>query len=386
MTMSSYRTFAAQILSVGLCLALAACNSGDGTPPALAILSPAAGSPVSGTTTVQVSTPENADVERVTLYARGAGSERRGRQVGSAVQGPPFVVSWNTTDVPNLAELELVAVGRDKDGDDGESDPVAVRVQNGGAPTLQLLTAYTIAPEPEGVDALGVSRKLSELVNAAEVRPPLEATPITDKSESTLETTQAEAVRDYVLEWQWEPFAEAESYRVMSSTSDVVGPYREDRWQSAGAGTGAQKFSKTLEGAQAGDRFYGAVRALTGGNSQETGYSNADAATFLPPQGATAPEDGARVDNGRPVLSWPATPGADGYLYYLYDRDPWAEGAVLLWSNFPQSDGGRTASFPANRDALPSGTYGWWVAGISFDANGKADGFSFSEPRSFQVP
>ncbi len=362
-------------------LALSACSSGDGTPPSLAILSPAAGSPVSGTTTVQVSTPENANVERVTLYARGAGSERRGRPVGSAVQGPPFVVSWNTTDVPNQAELELLAVGRDSDGDDGESDPVKVRVQNGGAPSLQLLTAFTIAPEPEA--GFNV-QTLSGLVNAAEVQPPAGFVAPSPLPDSALATMQTEGVRDYVLEWQWEPYPSAESYRIMRSDDDLVGPYEEDRWQSAGAGTGAQKFSKTMDGAKAGDRFYGAVRAETEG--QITGYSNADSATFLPPQGTTAPDDGARVDNGRPVLSWPATPGADGYLYYLYDRDPWAEGATLLWSNFPQSDAGRSASYPGSRDALPSGTYSWWVAGISFDANGKADGFTFSEPRSFQVP
>ena len=33
-----------------------------------------------------------------------------------------------------------------------------------------------------------------------------------------------------------------------------------------------------------------------------------------------------------------------------------------------------------------TGTYFWMVAVVSFDAQSKADGFSYSEPKSFIVP
>lgn len=189
-----------------------------------------------------------------------------------------------------------------------------------------------------------------------------------------------------MLEWQWIPFAGADGYGTYLASADLAGPYQLQVRQAATAGTGSQKFSRAVPGAAPGDSFYGVVTAVTGGATAESGFSNADATTFLPAQAAVSPAPGALVGSGRPAFTWGATEGAVGYLYYIFDKNPWASDATMLWSNYPQSTAQLSASYPAEREALPSGTYWWWVAGVSFDSAGKADAFTFSEPRSFIVP
>lgn len=373
---------------VGIMLLIVACNNGDTTPPTLAITSPASGSPVSGTVTVQVSAVDDQSLSRVDLYARDKGSDAEGIFAGSAVE-EPFVISWNTGNVPNGADLELVARGKDAGGNESSSPPTTVKTQNSGVPTLQLVTAFTIEPDPS-VGAAGVGAVALPDISAAEVLPP------TDVSLSSLQTsvtsdenlsTQQSPERDYILEWQWEPFAAgAYGYGVYLSTGDLAGPYDQQVRQAASAGSGAQKYSKAVAGAKAGDSFYGTITAITNSASAESGYGNADSATFLPPQSATSPAKDAQVAGGRPTFSWPATPGAVGYLYYLYDKNPWESDATLLFSNFPNSSSALSVTYPSDRAALPSGTYYWWVAGVSFDQNGKADGFTFSEARRLIVP
>lgn len=365
-------------LAMGL---LVACTSTDTTPPSLAITSPSSGSPVSGTVSVLASASDDVGVSRLDIYARAKGSSSRGIMVGSAVK-EPFVVSWNTLAQPNQAELELVAVGRDAGGNEGESPPVAVRTQNSGVPSLQLVTAFTIPPDPNmraaSLDGLPLP------VEASEVLPPVG---LELRSLPSLELVpQATGERDYILEWQWEPFASgADGYGVYLGSDDLAGPYEVQVRQAASAGAGAQKYSRPLE-AQAGDSFHGVVTAITNGATTESGFSNADSATFLPAQEGVSPVEGASVVGGRPTLTWTATPGAVGYLYYIYDRNPWEAGATLLWGNFPQAVSNLNAVYPSEREALPSGDYWWWVAGVSFDGRGKADGFTFSEPRRFVVP
>ena len=386
-------------LPTGLLLLLTACTPPNTTPPSLAITTPASGSPVSGTVPVQVSTAEEDSVTRIDLYVRGKGSTDKGVPAGSAVASP-FVISWNTTAQPNAAELELVAVGVNKGGNEAESPPVAVKTQNSNVPTLQLLTAFTIPPDSTvGAASVG-SAELPSSVAAlatAGVRPPadLDLAQAQSLANSALEslTSQPTALepqqteRDLILEWQWAPYAAgADGYGVYLSSGDLAGPYEVQVKQAASAGTGAQKYSKPVEGAKAGSSYHGLITAVTNGASAETGFSNADKATFLPAQSSTSPADGAQVAGGRPSFTWTATPGAVGYLYYAFDKNPWERDAKLLWSNFPNSVSTLSASYPADRTPLPSGSYSWWVAGVSFDPTGKADGFTFSEPKRFDVP
>ncbi len=128
-----------------LLLLLASCDSTDIAPSALAITSPASGSSVSGTVTVQIGSAEDSAVTRVDLYVRGQGSTGKGVLAGSSVN-KPYVVSWNTIAQPNTTNLELVAIGVDSAGTETASPPVPVRTQNTGTPQLQYLVGYTLAP------------------------------------------------------------------------------------------------------------------------------------------------------------------------------------------------------------------------------------------------
>ena len=361
---------------------LASCGTDGSAPPVAAILSPASGSPVSDTVSVQVSASDDKAVSKVKLYVRSKGSEDEGMSVGSAVEGPPFVVAWNTRNQPNQAELELVAEALDSGGNSSRSEPVAVRTQNSGLPQLQLLTAFTLPPEGD-VGAQGLPVSLESL-SAFDIVPPSGWTGVVSDPEAVLQPQQA-AEREYVLEWQWQPTAGADGYGVYRSDRNMAGPYDLQGRYSATAGSGAQKHSRPVE-SQPGESFYGVVTSVTDGALVESGYSNADRATFLPAQSALKPDDGTTVASGRPSFTWSSLNGAAGYLVYIYDADPFADNATLIWSNFPQSTEALSLTYPSERDALTSGTYHWWVAGISFDTQGKADGFSFSEPRTFVVP
>ena len=163
-----------------------------------------------------------------------------------------------------------------------------------------------------------------------------------------------------------------------------MGPYDLQRKQASSASTGLQSYSTFIDDANINDTFHGVVTALSAGGNSESGYSNADATTVLPPQSALTPAHASTVPNGRPTLVWSQNQEADGYLYFVYDKNPWDANPQLLWVN-PVENGKRratadlSASYPASKAALPSGTYFWWVAGVSFDVMGKPDGFSFSE-------
>jgi Bacterial Ig domain len=129
-----------------LLVLLTACKSTDIGPNALAITSPASGSPVSGTIAVQVGTADNTNVTRVELYVRGQGSTVKGMMVGSSVN-EPHVISWNSLSQPNATNLELVAVAIDKEGKETPSPALPIRTQNSGTPQLQYLVGYTLAPK-----------------------------------------------------------------------------------------------------------------------------------------------------------------------------------------------------------------------------------------------
>jgi len=136
------------VLFLALAL-LSSCTPTDLTPPTLSITSPAPNSPVSGTVAVLVNAVDDMSVSSVDLYVRGKGSLGRGVFVNSAVGSSPFVINWNSSaNMPNQSELELVAVAKDASGNESESPAIAVKTQNTGTPSLQLLTAYSFASDP----------------------------------------------------------------------------------------------------------------------------------------------------------------------------------------------------------------------------------------------
>jgi Bacterial Ig domain len=160
-------------LSGCLLLLLVSCNK-ETIPPSVAISSPASGSTVSSSVPIQIGANADAQVSRVDVYVRGKGSKNKGVLVGSAAQ-EPFVVNWVTSQQPNGANLELVAVGIDAQGREGTAPPVEVKTQNGNVPAFKLLAAYTIAPAPAGSSLEAGS--LPAHVEVAEVEPPLNPLP-----------------------------------------------------------------------------------------------------------------------------------------------------------------------------------------------------------------
>jgi Bacterial Ig domain len=371
---------------------LTACPGGDdSSKPSTAITSPASDASVSSTVPVQVDATDANGVSRVEVYARGRNSTARGFAVGSAVSSP-YVISWNTLGVPNATDLELVARATDGAGNEGESTPVRVRTANQNVPSLNYLVAYTLPPRPAGlsapranVNALGVL----DALRLETTRPPASNTPSSLGVSSRVRPQ--ELTRTFALEWSWQAFnsvggiSGVDGYGVFVADGDVAGPYTRVVSQAAST-AGTQKVSKNTTDGAPGKSYFGVTTAIQNNRTTETGFSNADGATFLGAQDASSPAEGATVTDGRPVLTWLPLNGATGYLYFVYDKNPWDPTAQLKWSNSPQSTDQLSAAFPGSREKLPSGTYYWWVAGVGFDALGKADSFSFSDPRSFVVP
>jgi hypothetical protein len=207
-------------------------------------------------------------------------------------------------------------------------------------------------------------------------------------------TAKAEPVRTLALEWSWQPFnavggiSGADGYSTWLSNTDIAGPYSRVSNQAAST-AGTQKYSKDYAEARVGDMVFGTIKAVTNNRTTESGYSNADRATYPRALDGGSPIDGATLSDGRPVLTWTPVEGAAGYLYFVYDKNPWEAGASVLWSNTPNATTDLSAVFPSDpavRVPLKAGTYYWWVAAVTPDAFRKADAFSFSDPRKFIVP
>jgi hypothetical protein len=367
-------------------LLLTGCGEREQLPIAIAITTPATGTPVSGTVPVQMTATDDRQLTSIDLYVREKGSQGDGTFVGTATS-QPFVVQWFTPAQPNQADLELVAIGSDAQGRRGTSLPVAVRTQNTGVPALQALLAFTIEPSP----ALAQSSvtPLSFLPNdLATITLPADTSQVDLKH--VPETSQAvhatSSSRNYILEWQWDSFPNADGYGIYLGKTDLAGPYEVQVRQAAAAATGVQKHSRVITDGAAGQRYWGTVTAISAGATVESGLSNADRTAFLPPHQAIAPLTGMSVPGGRPRLEWEPAAGAIGYVFYLYDKNPWAADKTLLWSNFPQSTAALAAEYPADRPDLASGSYWWWVAAVSFGSDGKPEAFSFSNAQSFSVP
>ncbi len=376
---------------------LTACPDASGPKPTAAITSPANDANVSSTTPVQITALDESGITKVQVFARARGGTTKGVQVGSAVS-KPFVIPWNTASVPNQADLELYTVATNTAGNEGASDPVRVKTANAGLPSLSYLAAFTYPPQPaasvSSQSVSGLSARTLHL-DPSSIKAPVGVNLETAALESARALSSLRSnpnfhpqdlgSRTYALEWAWDPFNNADGYGIFFSKTDLAGPY-ERQINQASSTAGTQKYSQALMDATPGSTYYGLVSAITNALTLETGYSNAGKSAFLPAQDSATPADGATVSDGKPTLTWTGTPGAVGYLYFVYDKSPWDDTASLKWSNAPASTASLSALYPSTQAKLTIGTYFWWVAAVSFDAQGHAQGFSFSDPKKFLVP
>lgn len=354
----------------------------DGPPPSITIVAPAVDASVSGTTAVQVTISDEEKVDEVRVYARQRGGTEDGRLLGT-VNTRPYIVSWNSTNVPNGDDLELYASAR-RAGATGKSTPVPVRIQNATAPTLAYLVAYNL---PVSLGALHLS-KTPGLPAHLDVRqihtpPTWRAAPLPAGVRAQATSTD----RQLGVEWAWNPQDTATGYRILMSTRSLAGPYEVIHSQAASAGSvNVERYSEFLGTSTVGDKVYGAIRALTG-TSGESAVSNAGRAIFLDTQLIASPADNQAVPDGRPVLTWNALAGAEGYLYFVCDRPCTADGAKQVWTNYPNVTSSLSAVYPPAKAALPAGTYHWWVAGVRFNnGRGTPVSLSYSEQRRLVVP
>jgi hypothetical protein len=98
----------------------------DTTAPSVSLTSPAAGSTVSGATTVTADATDEVGVEEVQFKLDG-------QNLGPADTSAPYSVPWNSTDVSNGGHI-LTAVARDAADNAGTASGVSVNVQNAAPP------------------------------------------------------------------------------------------------------------------------------------------------------------------------------------------------------------------------------------------------------------
>jgi hypothetical protein len=372
---------------------LMSCPGGpDGAAPRAAIASPATNASLIGQGTAQITAADDNGVTRVRLFAQAIGDASSRVALGSAVIAP-YVISFDTRQLPNASEVELVAVAEDAAGQTGESDPVKVRIANTDVPSLVGVYAFTLAPRdtpPSAVQDCAnptASNATNRLVRPASLTQP---TTVQPRAAAQRVHPQETEPYDVVLEWEWNAFGGAVSttngYGVYCSKK-LTGPYALAVRQSASTQS-TQKFSKTVK-ASVGERFFGLVTPITQNATLEGGYSNADSTTVLPLQQVTSPEDGATIPDGRPLFTYTATPGTIGYFLQVYDKNPLTDDSARQILRLPSGSATTDAlsqAYPSNLAALSSGTYFWWVAGVSFNAGGKADAVTYSKPRTLVVP
>ncbi len=377
---------------LGLALLLSACGQTDDKgPPSLSITSPAVGQAVSGTVSVQVAAADDTGVKKVSVYARSVGSQVKGVPVGSATQAP-FAVSWFTPQLPNFSDLELYAVALDTVGNEATSDPVKVKVQNPGLPVLGYFVGFNLPPDTRpGISSVKgqdlVPGPVLKSVQVQQIKPPagIKLKPLAKRA--PIHALAADG-RTLSVQWGWPTYPGAEGYGLYLSAGDIAGPYTHQRNQAAGT-AGDQTFSRNVTADEAAGSLFGAITVLTQNRTVESGLSNADGASFMGyAQQSASPADGQKLLDGRPVLTWNANPQAQGYLYYIFDKNPFDSTGKIVWTNAPRStdDKQLSATYPNSLAPLPSGTYYWWVAGVEFNGNDQADAFSFSAPKSFVVP
>ncbi len=177
----------------------------DAIPPSTAITTPAQDAVLAGTVPVQIDALDNTGVSRVDVYARSRGSKVKGVLVGSAVS-KPFVISWNTSAVPNNTALELVAFAKDAAGNEGGSTPVRVKTQNQNLPVLNYLLAYTLPIKP-AIFALKRAKDgglLPDHTRFSSIAAPLDQAMVSRVAPNV--QARESLMRSLALEWSWQAF------------------------------------------------------------------------------------------------------------------------------------------------------------------------------------
>lgn len=359
-------------------LALTACG-GEGTPPSVALITPANDATVSGTTAVQVTLADAQAKAEVQVYVRSRGGTETGQLVGT-VNSSPYIVTWNTASYPSKTDLEVYAKAT-VDGATGTSTPVRVQVQNATAPTLSYLVAYNL---PSGLTSQHKTRARPAGLDARSINGPSVSDIAVPRPSQGLRS-QATSDRQLAVEWGWPPVEGASGYRLVLSKSSIAGAYEVIRTPAASAGKVAlERSSYSLQDQTVGNRLYGALRSLTT-NNVESALSNAETAVFLDTQQVASPAQGQKVADGRPILTWTPLTGVSGYLYFLCDRPCTQDDSKFLWTNYPTTTSELSATYPTKSEALKAGTYYWWVAGVRKE-KGVTVSLSYSEQRSLVVP
>lgn len=207
-------------------------------------------------------------------------------------------------------------MAEDSEGKTSNSDPVQIKINNAGAPSLSYLVAFTIPTKPVSASSSSDTALPDNTPFIAAVPP---SSPVVHLNTSNDVAPLAEG-RDLIGEWAWSPVASIVGYGIKLSTSDLAGEFTEvGRPAASTVSSGLQKYSKILE-VKPGDTVYGAM-SFYGTGSSESVLSNADGATFLASHDASSPSDGKTISSLE-NLSWTALSGAKGYLYYVYDKNP----------------------------------------------------------------
>ncbi|GEM50059.1 Ig-like domain-containing protein [Deinococcus cellulosilyticus] len=376
------------LLMAGTLLALMACQNADRMPPKIAITAPAFNSNVTGVTPVQITASDDSGINKVRLYARQRGSTMKGVQVGVADQ-EPYVVAWNTTNIPNNSDAEIYAEAQDNSGEVGVSDPVPLKNNNQNAPTLNYFAAYTLPTRTQvNANGLNIKKQMGDSISfsqpdLADLQPP--PTKVKNAAKSSIQA-QAEN-NDYFFEWNWKAHTQSSKYDLYLSAGDAVGPFEQVDAETSNAEAGTNlKTNRHYTGAvDAQKTFYGMIVANT--NQGESPLSNAGATQFLLERPSNlSPVNNAIVSGGRPKITWQGVQGVDGYVFYLYDKNPLTEGSTAkrLWTNSPQTIAGTEAVYPDALPALSTGTYYWWVAGVKF-VKKQAVALTYSNPTRILV-
>lgn len=383
------RFFYFAFMCILVLVGLIACDSNDKAIPQVSINSPATGTSVSGTTNVQITAIDDIRIANVKLYVRKVNGKEEGRILGTAIR-EPYIINFNSLELPNLSEVELYVVATDGSGKKASSDPVLIRIQNPGVPDLSAFFTMIFPPQTDNqrlsLKEISTINIFPEIPKVEEVLPP-QCFPHcpTRQHRTTNISHQSISNLNRALIWEVPCTGGVDGYTLYQNQNSLVGPYEEIRNTAVPSNCTIFKADHRVE-AQAGDTFYGTVRAISGGGSIRSGSSNFDTTTFIQQTINSQPEQDSTITTGRPNLRWEKNTEADGYFYYVYNRSPWDKERTLVWGNYPKTTAKLSADYPTDFSALPSGTYYWWVAGVSFDSKRQADSFSFSEVKRFVVP
>jgi Bacterial Ig domain len=346
------------------------------TPPSVKITNLEAGQVLTGTVTVKVNASEQPDIERVTLYARPAGTAGKGVAVGSS-GAAPFDIAWFTARYPNASTAEVYAEATTAAGGRGTSPTVTVQLRQITAPLLR----YVVTLSYPAVATTG-----SQMLTPAR-RPeidPMNTRLATGEPHTPVATAavkpQAEGAQITDLEWGWNAVEGADGYGIYLSMETPLGQYQRVRNQAATRQT-VQGTVHNVNGTP-GQRYHGAVTEIR--QQTEGPMSNALSAPVLQAQQLVSPANGAVVGDGRPTLTWLGNADADGYQYFLYSQDPDKVRSVPVWTNDFAATRNLAALYPGDRPALAPGRYYWRVAGIRFQDNVPV-GYSFSPVFTFTV-